>query len=61
MATCDTLPLTLVFLPAADIASYVGEGNVDLGITGLDVVEESNVDVNTLMVLKIHFYSNFLN
>jgi ATP phosphoribosyltransferase len=28
------LPITLVFLPAADIAAYVGEGNVDMGITG---------------------------
>ena len=45
VAHCTGLPITLVFLPAADIASYVGEGNVDLGITGIDVVEESNVDV----------------
>lgn len=28
----------------------VGEGNVDVGITGIDVVEESNVDVNRVMV-----------
>lgn len=33
--------MTLVFLPAHDIATYVGEGNVDMGITGYDVVQVS--------------------
>lgn len=28
----------------------VGEGNVDVGITGVDVVEEALVDVNRVMV-----------
>lgn len=51
VATCTDLPLTLVFLPASDIAKYVGEGNVDIGITGLDVVEESNVEVDRIMDL----------
>jgi ATP phosphoribosyltransferase len=50
VAHCSNLPITLVFLPASDIASYVGEGNVDVGITGLDVVHESEVDVNIEMV-----------
>ncbi|CAB4406133.1 unnamed protein product [Rhizophagus irregularis] len=30
-------------LPAADIAKFVGDGNVDLGITGQDMVEECEV------------------
>jgi ATP phosphoribosyltransferase len=30
----------LVFLPAADIPTFVGEGRVDLGITGRDQVAE---------------------
>jgi len=51
VATCKDLPITLVFLPASDIAKYVGEGNVDIGITGLDVVEESNVVVDKIMDL----------
>jgi ATP phosphoribosyltransferase len=51
VAECTDFPLTLVFLPAADIAKYVGQGNVDLGITGLDVVEESNVEVEKVMDL----------
>ena len=34
------MPLALVFLPAADIPTFVGEGCVDLGITGRDQVAE---------------------
>lgn len=33
-------PLALIFLPAADIPTFVGEGRVDLGITGQDQVAE---------------------
>jgi len=51
VALCKALPITLVFLPAADIAKYVGEGNVDVGITGLDVVKESDVEVEHIMDL----------
>lgn len=51
IAHCTNLPLSIVFLPAADIATYVGEGEVDIGITGEDVVAESEVDVITLMEL----------
>jgi ATP phosphoribosyltransferase len=51
VALCKDLPITLIFLPAADIAKYVGEGNVDIGITGIDVVEESNVEVERVMEL----------
>lgn len=51
VAVCTNMPLTLVFLPAADIATYVGEGNVDMGITGKDVVDESNVHVEEIMEL----------
>ena len=52
VALCAGLPLTLVFLPAADIAKYVGDGNVDLGITGIDIIEESDVTVDTVMNLN---------
>jgi len=34
LAPCANLPITLVFLPAADIPKYVAEGNIDMGITG---------------------------
>lgn len=33
--------MALVFLPASDIPRFVGEGNVDLGITGKDMVAEA--------------------
>lgn len=51
VALCGNMPITLIFLPASDIAKYVGEGNVDLGITGHDVVKESDVDVEHVMDL----------
>jgi ATP phosphoribosyltransferase len=51
VATCTRLPVTLVFLPAADIATYVAEGNVDMGITGQDIIAESQVEVTTLQTM----------
>lgn len=40
-----------MFLPAADIPRFVGEGRVDLGITGRDQVAEAHVDVQELLEL----------
>ena len=51
VALCKGLPITLVFLPAADIAKFVGDGDVDIGITGFDVVTESRVQVEKIMDL----------
>ncbi len=51
VAKCTSLPLTLVFLPAKDIALYVGDGKVDMGITGLDIIEETGANVNVDMKL----------
>lgn len=51
IALCSGLPVTLVFLPAADIATYVGEGNLDLGITGQDIIAESRTKVDELLPL----------
>jgi len=51
IAHCTNMPVSIVFLPSADIATYVGEGDVDLGITGEDVVAESDVDIKVLMPL----------
>ena len=53
VATVTNLPITLVFLPAADIAEYVGKGNVDIGITGEDIVAESQLPVT--VGLKLGF------
>src|SRR6201746_899179 len=40
IALVKNLPIALVFLPAADIPTFVGEGKVSLGITGRDQVLE---------------------
>ncbi|KAI9842457.1 MAG: ATP phosphoribosyltransferase (ATP-PRTase) (ATP-PRT) [Sclerophora amabilis] len=45
IALVHNLPIALIFLPAADIPTFVGEGRVDLGITGGDqVAEHENAD-----------------
>lgn len=44
IALVQNLPLALIFLPAADIPTFVGEGRVDLGITGRDQVAEHEAD-----------------
>lgn len=51
VAHCTNLPVTIVFLPASDIASYVAEGNVDVGITGTDCVREAQADVEVILSL----------
>ncbi|EKX51212.1 hypothetical protein GUITHDRAFT_159337 [Guillardia theta CCMP2712] len=56
IAHCTDLPVTLVFLPAHDIATYVAEGNVDMGITGMDVIEETEPQNKDLsIVAKLGF------
>lgn len=40
IALVKNLPIALIFLPAADIPTFVGEGRVSLGITGRDTVAE---------------------
>jgi len=48
-------PIALVFLPASDIPSFVGKGNVDLGITGHDVILEGRMQTHTTEVLRLGF------
>lgn len=45
IALVKNLPIALVFLPAADIPTFVGEGRVSLGITGRDTVAEHAASV----------------
>lgn len=47
IALVKNLPIALVFLPAADIPTFVGEGQVDLGITGYDQVQEYEAGVRS--------------
>ncbi|KIN03894.1 hypothetical protein OIDMADRAFT_102264 [Oidiodendron maius Zn] len=46
IALVKNLPIALVFLPAADIPTFVGEGRVSLGITGQDTVAEHAAGVD---------------
>ncbi|CAI2177085.1 11974_t:CDS:2 [Funneliformis geosporum] len=55
IALVKNLPIALVFLPAPDIAKFVGEGNVDLGITGQDMVEECQVTDKIDKILELGF------
>ncbi|KAI1189358.1 hypothetical protein F5B17DRAFT_391677 [Nemania serpens] len=48
IALVKNLPIALIFLPAADIPTFVGEGQVDLGITGWDQVQEHDAGVRAL-------------
>ncbi|KAI1432396.1 HisG-domain-containing protein [Xylaria sp. CBS 124048] len=48
IALVKNLPIALIFLPAADIPTFVGEGRVDLGITGWDQVQEHDAGVRAL-------------
>ncbi|CAG8456970.1 4362_t:CDS:2 [Ambispora gerdemannii] len=55
IALVQNLPIALIFLPAADIAKFVGEGNVDLGITGQDMVAEAEVSDKVVELLELGF------
>ncbi|EGN97826.1 hypothetical protein SERLA73DRAFT_182583 [Serpula lacrymans var. lacrymans S7.3] len=48
-------PIALVFLPASDIPSFVGSGNVDLGITGHDVILEANMEEQVTEIQRLGF------
>lgn len=53
IAFCTNLPIAIVFLPAKDIPKFVGEGNVDMGITGEDVIQEEDVHDKVKEVLRL--------
>ncbi|RDW94003.1 ATP phosphoribosyltransferase [Aspergillus mulundensis] len=46
IALVKNLPIALIFLPAADIPTFIGEGRVDLGITGRDQVAEHDAQLH---------------
>lgn len=43
IALSTNMSVALIFLPASDIPTFVGEGKCDLGITGLDQVKEADM------------------
>ena len=52
-ARVSQLPVDLTFLRTEDIPVLCAEGAIDLGITGSDLVEESNADVEVRMSLGV--------
>jgi ATP phosphoribosyltransferase len=44
-----------VFLPAADIPSFVGKGDIDIGITGHDVILEAQMQEHVTEALRLGF------
>lgn len=57
IAISTNLPIALIFLPAADIPIFVGEGNCDLGITGLDQIKEADMFDSVEDLLDLQFGS----
>ena len=49
------MPVVIVFLPAADIAKFVGDGNVDMGMTGEDMIAEAGVDGKVVKIAELGF------
>jgi ATP phosphoribosyltransferase len=48
---CRNAPVDVMLVRAADIPEYVQDGVVDCGVTGADLVEESGVEVETMLEL----------
>lgn len=44
--------ITFLFARAADIPEYVQDGAADVGITGLDLISETDADVDVILDLK---------
>lgn len=55
IALSTNMAVALIFLPAADIPTFVGEGNCDLGITGLDQVMEADMFDSVEDLLDLQF------
>jgi ATP phosphoribosyltransferase len=55
IALVTNLPVALIFLPAADIPKYVAEGNIDMGITGQDMIAENEAVDAVEEILELGF------
>src|SRR5262249_23298736 len=54
-AQCQNFQMEVIFMRADNIPSFLAEGIIDLGITGLDLVKEQGVDVDLLLPLDFGF------
>src|SRR5437763_388207 len=55
IALVQNLPMAIVFLPETDIAKFVGQGNVDLGITGRNVIAEFQISSKVEEIIELGF------
>ena len=55
IALSTNLPIALIFLPAADIPKYVADGDVDLGISGQDMIVENEVEAKVTEIMELGF------
>lgn len=55
IALSTNMSIALIFLPASDIPTFVGEGNCDLGITGWDQVMEADMHNSVSDLLDLEF------
>merc|ERR1711907_94842 len=53
IAHSSNMRISMVFLPAKDIATFVAEGNVDLGITGEDIIAEAMAESKIIVERKL--------
>lgn len=53
VALVKNLPIALVFLPAADIPHFVANGDVDLGVTGHDMVQEAGPAISSAITEEL--------
>ena len=52
-AKVSDLPIEIIFLRTDDIPVLCGEGAIDMGITGSDLVAESQADIETRLSLGV--------
>jgi ATP phosphoribosyltransferase len=55
IAFSTTLDVVIVFLPAIDIPKYIANGEVDIGISGMDVIEEEKISENIEILSRLGF------
>jgi len=56
-ARCQNFPIDILFVRDDDIPEYVGDGTVDLGIVGNDVILERQVKLKKIMPLNFGYCS----
>ena len=52
-AFCENFMMEVIFARASDIPNFIQEGIIDLGITGQDLVEEKEADVEQIEECRI--------